>query len=137
MLWNSDEKIEEKDEDRDYDDSEESVEDSHRPVTSIASAYGLLTPSVKVMIFLNNRISFCIYTRNNLLFSLAFQVQLLIYFMLKFALEILLSASSVITTFYFDWTVSNVAVFLALLGLTVLPVNIFVGSYISNIFKER
>lgn len=93
------------------DDSEEAAEDSRQPATSIASAYRLLTPSVKV--------------------------QLLIYFMLKYAMEILLSESSVITSYYFKWSTSTVAIFLACLGLTVLPVNIFVGSYISNMFEDR
>ncbi|GAU32339.1 hypothetical protein TSUD_43810, partial [Trifolium subterraneum] len=45
--------------------------------------------------------------------------------------------SSVITTYYFNWTTSTVAIFLAGLGLTVLPVNIIVGSYISNLFDDR
>ncbi|XP_019702499.2 SPX domain-containing membrane protein OsI_21475 isoform X2 [Elaeis guineensis] len=97
--------------DQDYDDSEEASEDSHKPATSIASAYRLLTPSVKV--------------------------QLLIYFMLKYAMEILLSESSVITTYYFRWSTSSVAIFLAVLGLTVLPVNAIVGTYISNMFEDR
>ena len=65
------------------------------------------------------------------------QVQLLIYFMLKYVIEILLSESSVITTYYFHWATSKVAIFLASLGLTVLPVNIVVGSYISNMFEDR
>ncbi|KAG2248879.1 hypothetical protein Bca52824_088507 [Brassica carinata] len=65
------------------------------------------------------------------------QVQLLIYFMLKYAMEILLSESSVITTYYFGWSTSSVAIFLACLGLTVLPVNIVIGSYISNMFEDR
>ncbi|KAF8380341.1 hypothetical protein HHK36_027825 [Tetracentron sinense] len=65
------------------------------------------------------------------------KVQLLIYFMLKYAMEILLSESSVITTYYFSWSTSTVAIFLACLGLTVLPVNIIVGSYISNMFEDR
>nr|CAD1831184.1 unnamed protein product [Ananas comosus var. bracteatus] len=95
----------------DCDDSEESSEESRRPATSIASAYRLLTPSVKV--------------------------QLLIYFMLKYAMEILLSESSVITSFYFSWSTSTVAIFLAILGLTVLPVNMIVGSYITNLFEDR
>ncbi|OAY82903.1 SPX domain-containing membrane protein Os02g45520, partial [Ananas comosus] len=76
----------------DCDDSEEASEESRRPATSIASAYRLLTPSVKV--------------------------QLLIYFMLKYAMEILLSESSVITSFYFSWSTSTGAIFLAILGLT-------------------
>jgi len=65
------------------------------------------------------------------------KVQLLIYFMLKFAMEILLSESSVVTTFYFNWTTSTVAIFLAVLGLTVLPVNVIVGSYVTNLFQDR
>ncbi|XP_074304020.1 SPX domain-containing membrane protein At4g22990-like [Silene latifolia] len=97
--------------DVDCDESEEAIEDSRKPVNSIGAAYRLLTPSVKV--------------------------QLLIYFMLKYAMEILLSESSVITTYYFGWSTSSVAIFLACLGLTVLPVNIVVGSYISNMFQER
>lgn len=99
------------DEDEDCDNSQESAEEIQKPVTSIVSAYKLLTPSVKV--------------------------QLLIYFMLKYAMEILLAESSVVTTYYFIWSTSNVAIFLACLGLTVLPVNILVGSYLSNIFEER
>lgn len=65
------------------------------------------------------------------------QVQLLIYFMLKFSMEILLSASSVVTAHYFGWTSQSVSVFLALLGLTVLPINYVVGSYFSNSYEER
>lgn len=57
--------------------------------------------------------------------------------MLKYAMEILLAESSVVTTYYFIWSTSNVAIFLACLGLTVLPVNILVGSYLSNMFEER
>ncbi|KAG1354615.1 SPX domain-containing membrane protein [Cocos nucifera] len=110
LLINSKEKQDE-DGEQDFDDSEESLEESHRPATSIASAYRLLTPSVKV--------------------------QLLIYFMLKYAMEILLSESSVITTLYFSWSTSTVAIFLAILGLTVLPVNAIVGSYLTNMFEDR
>ncbi|URD82293.1 SPX domain-containing membrane protein [Musa troglodytarum] len=110
LLLSSKDKLDE-DEDQDFEDSEESSEDSHKPATSIASAYRLLTPSVKV--------------------------QLLIYFMLKYAMEILLSESSVITAIYFSWSTSKVAIFLAVLGLTVLPVNAVVGSYISNMFEDR
>lgn len=69
--------------------------------------------------------------------SMVHQVQLLIYFMLKYAMEILLSESSVITTYYFQWSTSTVAIFLACLGLTVLPINIVVGNYISNMFEDR
>ncbi|KAF2311135.1 hypothetical protein GH714_019658 [Hevea brasiliensis] len=96
---------------QELEDGDEDSEGSHEPVTSIVSAYRLLTPSVKVQLF--------------------------IYFMLKYAMEILLAESSVITGYYFIWSTSSVAIFLACLGLTVLPVNVLVGSYISNIFEER
>ncbi|KAG8094033.1 hypothetical protein GUJ93_ZPchr0012g22109 [Zizania palustris] len=99
------------DEDEEVDDSEDAAHDSRKAATSIGSAYRLLTPSVKV--------------------------QLLIYFMLKYAMEILLSESSVITNHYFNWNTSAVAIFLAILGLTVLPVNAVVGTYISNMFEDR
>ncbi|KAE8677998.1 SPX domain-containing membrane protein [Hibiscus syriacus] len=110
LLITSEEKQED-DEDPEGDGSEEAPEESRQPATSFMSAYRLLTPSVKV--------------------------QLLIYFMLKYAMEILLSESSVITTYYFSWSTSTVSIFLACLGLTVLPVNIVVGSYISNMFEDR
>ncbi|CAN7012558.1 unnamed protein product [Brassica oleracea var. botrytis] len=57
--------------------------------------------------------------------------------MLKHAMEILLSESSVVTSYYFGWTASSVAISLTCLGLTVLPINILVGSYISNMFEDR
>ncbi|KAI3869763.1 hypothetical protein MKW98_030944 [Papaver atlanticum] len=108
LLLTSEDKQQDEDDD---DDSEEASEESRKPASSIREAYRLLTPSVKV--------------------------QLLIYFMLKYAMEILLSESSVVTTYYFSWSTSSVAIFLACLGITVLPVNIFVGSYISNMFEDR
>ncbi|KAB2626671.1 SPX domain-containing membrane protein [Pyrus ussuriensis x Pyrus communis] len=111
FLTNS--KAKEKLEDRDTDgeDAEEDAVQIQKPVNSIVSAYRLLTPSVKV--------------------------QLYIYFMLKYAMEIVLAESSVITGYYFVWSTSSVAAFLACLGLTVLPVNVVIGSYISNMFEER
>ncbi|KAK8500580.1 hypothetical protein V6N12_037831 [Hibiscus sabdariffa] len=110
LLITSEEKKED-DEDPEADESEEAPDEFRQPATSMVSAYRLLTPSVKV--------------------------QLLIYFMLKYAMEILLSESSVVTTYYFNWSTSTVAIFLACLGLTVLPINIVVGSYISNMFEDR
>ncbi|ERN19411.1 hypothetical protein AMTR_s00069p00161800 [Amborella trichopoda] len=104
-------KLQDEDGDQDVDGSEEASEESHKPVTSIMSAYRLLTQSVKV--------------------------QLLIYFMLKYAMEILLSESSVITAYYFRWSTGAVSIFLACLGCTVLPVNAVVGNYISNMFEDR
>jgi hypothetical protein len=57
--------------------------------------------------------------------------------MLKYAMEILLSESSVVTSYYFEWSTSTVAIFLAILGLTVLPVNAIVGSYMTQLFEDR
>ncbi|KAK4802168.1 hypothetical protein SAY86_000371 [Trapa natans] len=99
------------DEDPDEELEEAMPDETKKPVASLASAYRLLTPSVKV--------------------------QLLIYFMLKYAMEVLLSESSVITAYYFNWNTTAVAIFLFCIGLTVLPVNVIVGSYISNMFEER
>ncbi|KAK6162429.1 hypothetical protein DH2020_002270 [Rehmannia glutinosa] len=111
LLLSSVEKQQDEDDDQEFDISEEGSEENHKPVTSIVSAYKLLTPSVKVQLF--------------------------IYFMLKYAMEVLLAESSVITAYYFIWSSRNVAIFLACLGLTVLPVNVIVGSYLSNMFEER
>ncbi|CAL5356077.1 unnamed protein product [Camellia sinensis] len=111
LLYSSEANQQDEDDDQECDGSEEAPEESRQPATSLAAAYRLLTPSVKV--------------------------QLLIYFMLKYAMEILLSESSVITTYYFNWSTGTVAIFLACLGLTVLPINIVVGSYISNMFEDR
>ncbi|PON41232.1 Major facilitator [Parasponia andersonii] len=111
LLMNSEAHQEDEDEVQDCDDADEDSDKIQKPVDSIVSAYRLLTPSVKVQLF--------------------------IYFMLKYAMEILLAESSVITGYYFVWSTSSVAIFLACLGLTVLPVNIVVGNYVSNMFEER
>ncbi|XP_051119403.1 SPX domain-containing membrane protein At4g22990-like isoform X2 [Andrographis paniculata] len=101
----------EDDGDEECDGSEEASNESRLPANSLGSAYRLLTPSIKV--------------------------QLLIYFMLKYAMEILLSESSVVTSYYFGWGTSTVSIFLACLGLTVLPINMVVGGYIKNFFEHR
>ncbi|KAG6669623.1 SPX domain-containing membrane protein At4g22990-like [Carya illinoinensis] len=111
LLVKSEAKQQDDGEDQECDDIEEDSGEFQKPVTSIVMAYRLLTPSVKVQLF--------------------------VYFMLKYAMEILLAESSVITGYYFIWQSSSVAVFLACLGLTVLPVNIIVGNYIGNMFEER
>ncbi|CAN1188939.1 SPX domain-containing membrane protein At4g22990 [Linum perenne] len=111
LLLESEAKYEDEDDDQELNGGEGDSEASHEPVTSIVSAYQLLTPSVKVQLF--------------------------VYFMLKYAMEILLAESSLITGYYFIWSTRSVAIFLACLGLTVLPVNVVVGHYISNIFEER
>ncbi|XP_047150431.1 SPX domain-containing membrane protein At4g22990-like [Vigna umbellata] len=107
LLMNS----EEKEHDEEGEEENDNAEETKKPVTSIVVAYKLLTPSVKVQLF--------------------------VYFMLKYAMEIVLAESSLITEYYFIWSTSNVSIFLACLGLTVLPVNIVVGNYISNMFEER
>ncbi|KAK7374213.1 hypothetical protein VNO80_07640 [Phaseolus coccineus] len=107
LLMNS----EEKEQDEEGEEENDNAEETKKPVTSIVVAYKLLTPSVKVQLF--------------------------VYFMLKYAMEIVLAESSLITEYYFIWSTSNVSIFLACLGLTVLPVNIVVGNYISNMFEER
>ncbi|XP_030931378.1 SPX domain-containing membrane protein At4g22990-like [Quercus lobata] len=111
LLMKIEAKQQDEDEDQERDDAEEDSQEIHKPVTSIVVAYRLLTPSVKVQLF--------------------------VYFMLKYAMEIVLAESSVITGYYFIWPISRVAIFLACLGLTVLPVNIIVGKYMTNIFEER
>ncbi|XP_042057119.1 SPX domain-containing membrane protein At4g22990-like isoform X2 [Salvia splendens] len=110
-LLTSTEHEQDDDGDQECDASEEAPEESRKPANSLGAAYRLLTPSVKV--------------------------QLLIYFMLKYAMEILLSESSVISSYYFNWTTGKVSIFLASLGLTVLPINIIVGNYISNMYEDR
>lgn len=110
-LLTSTEHEQDDDGDQECDASEEAIEESRRPANSLGAAYRLLTPSVKV--------------------------QLLIYFMLKYAIEILLSESSVISSHYFGWTTGTVSIFLASLGLTVLPINFAVGSYLTNVFEDR
>lgn len=111
LLMKSEAKQQDEDGDGECDDAEEDSGEIHKPVTSIVAAYRLLTPSIKVQLF--------------------------VYFMLKYAMEIILAESSVITGYYFIWPISSVAIFLGCLGLTVLPVNVVVGNYISNMFEER
>ncbi|XP_074358574.1 SPX domain-containing membrane protein At4g22990-like [Apium graveolens] len=111
FLSSSDEYKKDDNDEEECDAGEETPKVSHGAAKSMKSAYQLLTPSIKV--------------------------QLLIYFMLKYVVEILLSESSVVTAYYFQWSTSKVSLFLAGIGLTVLPVNIIVGSYISNMFEDR
>ncbi|CAK9219541.1 unnamed protein product [Sphagnum troendelagicum] len=69
--------------------------------------------------------------------TLPIRILLWIYFMLKFASEILISECSILTGYYFNWTTTQVGLFLGLLGLTVLPISAVVGNYISNIYEDR
>ncbi|XP_024536249.1 SPX domain-containing membrane protein At4g22990 [Selaginella moellendorffii] len=65
------------------------------------------------------------------------QILLLVYFMLKFAVEMLVSESGIISEFYFQWSSSQVGYFLGALGLAVLPICAVVANYISNTFADR
>ncbi|KAG0605422.1 hypothetical protein M758_9G057600 [Ceratodon purpureus] len=69
--------------------------------------------------------------------TMPIKILLWIYFMLKYASELLISESSISTQYYFDWTTSQVSVFLSVLGLTVLPISAVVGNCISNIYEDR
>lgn len=65
------------------------------------------------------------------------QTLLFIYFMIKFAQEVLVSESSLVTKYYFQWDINDIGIFLAVLGSTVLPVSALVGNYVSNMFEDR
>lgn len=48
LLLSGEKQHPDEDDDKDCEDNEEALEQSHKPAASIASAYRLLTPSVKV-----------------------------------------------------------------------------------------
>ena len=55
--------------------------------------------------------------------NVAVMLTFLIYFVLKFILESLLSSTAVLTSYYFNWTDGQSGSYLALLGFLVLPAN--------------
>ena len=59
-----------------------------------------------------------------------------LYFVLKLALELLLSSSSTVTRFYFGWQSSRCGLFLAILGLLMFPANIVVAR-LSQRYEDR
>ena len=59
LISSSEDKQQDEDGEQECDESEEASEDSHRPATSIRSAYRLLTPSVKVCDWLRILYEFC------------------------------------------------------------------------------
>jgi len=61
---------------------------------------------------------------------------LAVYFLIELVDEILLSSAGLIAHEYFDWTISNVGVFLAILGLFVMPANYLVGKA-SEVMSDR
>jgi predicted MFS family arabinose efflux permease len=59
-----------------------------------------------------------------------------IYFVLKLALECLLSSSATLTSFYFGWDAQTVGTFLAFLGLLMFPANMVVAK-LSHNYEDR
>ncbi|KAL0331328.1 UNVERIFIED_CONTAM: SPX domain-containing membrane protein [Sesamum angustifolium] len=112
--------------DQECDASEEAPEESRLAANSLGSAYRLLTPSVKIEIDgqkVNNRLNLVIihleevYDRS-VIYGTSRRI--------KCDHDILF------------WLDDKHSVdFLACLGLTVLPINIVVGSYISNMYEDR
>ena len=61
---------------------------------------------------------------------------LLVYFEVELVDEVLLSSAGLVTDAYFGWRIHDVGVFLAMLGVTVLPANFLVGR-MSAAFEDR
>lgn len=61
---------------------------------------------------------------------------LCIYFVLKLVLECLLSSTATLTSLYFNWTVDQSGIYLAILGLLMFPANLCLG-YLSYRFEDR
>lgn len=61
---------------------------------------------------------------------------LLIYFVLKLALECTLSSTATLTQFYFDWGAQESGLYLAVLGLLLFPANLLVA-YFSRRYEDR
>jgi MFS family permease len=60
-----------------------------------------------------------------------------IYFVLKLCLESVLSATSVLTGFYFGWDATVMGLYLATLGLLMLPANIIVAYFARQSYEDR
>jgi len=63
-------------------------------------------------------------------------VTFLIYFVLKLLLECVLSSTGMLTVYYFGWNGTISGIYLATLGLTMLPAN-FVVSRLSRSYEDR
>lgn len=68
--------------------------------------------------------------------NVAVMTTLGIYFVLKLALECQLSSTAIVTTLYFDWNVTNIGSFLAVLGLLMFPANMAVA-HASRRYEDR
>jgi len=60
--------------------------------------------------------------------NVAVMITFLVYFVLKLILECLLSSTANITEFYFNWSGSVAGVYMAVLGLLMLPANLLVAN---------
>jgi cyanate permease len=63
-------------------------------------------------------------------------VTLVIYFVIKLALECALSSTATLTAFYFGWGPQSSGMYLALLGLIMFPANLLVA-YFSRQYDDR
>ena len=63
-------------------------------------------------------------------------ITFLVYFVLKLVLECLLSSTSTLTSYYFDWDSSVNGVYLAVLGLLMLPANLGVA-FLARNYDDR
>lgn len=72
----------------------------------------------------------------SLLLNTPVMLTMWIYFILKLALECLMSSCPTLTNFYFGWTSGQSGSFLALLGLLVFPANIVIAR-LSQRFEDR
>lgn len=64
-------------------------------------------------------------------------ITLAVYFLIEIADEIILSSAGLIATSYFNWTISHVGAFMAMLGLMVLPANFLVGAVSESGYEDR
>lgn len=64
-------------------------------------------------------------------------ITLAVYFLIEIADEIILSSAGLIATSYFNWSISHVGAFMAVLGLMVLPANYLVGEVSEHGYEDR
>ena len=64
-------------------------------------------------------------------------ITLAVYFLIEIVDEIILSSAGLIASSYFDWSISKVGAFMALLGLMVLPANYIVGECSESGYEDR
>lgn len=72
----------------------------------------------------------------NILSNVVVMTTFLIYFVLKFMLECILSSSGTVTRYYFEWSGTLSGVYLAMLGLLMLPANYGVA-VLSRTYEDK